>query len=130
MWGLRDGTDAGVADLEALLIAHRAPVRRLDLELMARATFPVATPIVLANTSAEAYLALDGQAIAVALLEETADFIRFAEHAVDRRPGLVVGWIPTNGAADPPRIGERLNAPIVVADIARLAARAAPAGKP
>lgn len=95
---------------------------------MARAAFPATTPIILASTPAEAYLALDAQPIAVALLEETPDFIAFAQHAARTWPNLVVGWM-RNGATGPaPPIGERLNAPIVLADLSKLAARVRRAG--
>lgn len=115
---------AGVAELRALLIAHGAPVRRLDLELMARRAFPATTPIALASTPAEAYIALTAQPIAVALLEESLDFIAFAQHAARQRPGLVIGWVRDGAPGRPPLIGERLNSPIVLADLADLAARA------
>lgn len=91
---------------------------------MARAAFPPTTPIILASTPAEAYLAFDAQPIAVALLEETPDFIEFATYADGKRPGLVVGWVRGGAAGPPPPIGERLNIPIVLADLAALAARA------
>jgi hypothetical protein len=106
-----------------LLIVHRAPVRGLELELMAKGAFPIETPIVVVNTPAEAYQALDTFAVDVALLEETPDLIAFAAHADARLPGLVVGWVGKHGQAAPP-LGHRLNAPIVQADLAALAAQA------
>lgn len=107
----------------ALLIVHRAPVRGLELELMARAAFPLTMPIIAVGTPAEAYQALRTHTLTVALLEETSDMIAFARHAAQERPGLIVGWIRNGATGEPPPIGFRLQTPIVSADLAALAAR-------
>jgi hypothetical protein len=64
------------------------------------------------------------QPIAVALLEEALVFIAFAQHAARQRRGLVISWVRDGAPGPPPLIGERLNSPIVLADLADLAARA------
>lgn len=117
--------DCGQTDLATFLIAHRAPLIRLELELLARAALPATTPLLLATTLAEAYGALDTHMISVALLEEAPDFLAFAEQIARQQPGLIVGWSPNRALGTPPPIGERLQSPVVIADIVALARRAA-----